>query len=259
MSGRQRVDRALRSSRSWALGWDWSEHADWSQLYELYDGQAGPGPFWFLDPTVRNYLSPDQATAGTAVGEEAAWATLVGTETVDVQGTFADIGCTASVQWDLPVSPTQGVLRLPHYSGQHRPTLPGWEWTYWQRAGNWSSDVTIDARVEIVWYDDGGSVLSTSTGTYAPLAVTGYGRHAVTATAPVDAVGFEPRLRLDLTDIAGGVAAEVRLGRARLIQGPDDTTWYPGQDIPRVSITGQDDALPHAAYTSASWTLVEVI
>lgn len=258
LSGRSRVDRALRSSRSWAMAWQWSEHADWSQLYELFDGQAGPGPFWLLDPTVRNYLAPDQATAGTAVGDDASWATLTTAETVDVEPSFADLGCTTSVLWDLPVSPMQGVLRLPHYSGQNRPTLEGWEWTFWQRAGIWGSDLTVDARAEIVWYDDVGA-LSTSTGAYAPLTGTNYGRHAVTATAPAGAIGFEPRLRVDLTDITGGVSAEVRLGRARLLQGPDDAVWYPAQDMPRVSIASQDDGLPHADYTSSSWTLVEVI
>lgn len=259
LSGRSRVDRALRTSRSWAMSWQWAQRADWSRLYELYDGQGGPGPFWLLDPTVGNYLSPDQATAGTAVGDSVAWATLTAAETVTVSSAFADLGCTTSVLWDLPVSPTQGVLRLPHYSGLHRPTLPGWEWTYWQRLGNWSSDLTIDARVELVWYDDAGFVLSTSTGTYAPLTVTNYSRLSVTGVAPADAVGVEPRVRVDLADIGAGVSAEIRLGRARLIQGPDDATWYPGQDIPRVSITDQDDALPHADYTTTSWALTEVI
>lgn len=241
------------------MSWQWSEIPDWSQLYELADGQAGPGPYWLLDPTARNYLSPDQATAGTAVGEEAAWATLTAAETVDVSNAFADLGCTTSLLWDLPVSPTQGVLRLPHYSGQHRPTIPGWEWTYWQRLGNFSSDTSIDARLELVWYDDGGGVLSTTTGTYAPLTASNYGRMVVNGVTPADAVGVEPRVRVDLTDIGAGVSAEIRLGRARLIQGPDDATWYPGQDIPRVSITDQDDALPHADYVSTSWTLTEVI
>src|SRR5688500_14672559 len=62
LSGRQRVDRSIRSARSWSMAWAWSEHPDWAQLYELYDGQAGPAPFWLIDPTARNLLSPDQAT-----------------------------------------------------------------------------------------------------------------------------------------------------------------------------------------------------
>lgn len=260
LSGRTRVDRALRSSRSWDLAWQWSQADDWDVLYELYDGQRGPGPWWWLDPTVRNYLSPDQATAGTAAGDSSAWAVLGGGEAVALTASLNDLHTTTSVRWSLPISPTQGVLLLPHSSGLRRPTGPGWQWTYWQRLFLSSvGDTSINGRLELVWYDSDGLVVSTSSSSYAAIPSGAYGRYVVTATAPAAAVTFEPRVRVDLSTILAGTATTINLGRAQLTQGPDDTVWRPGQGIPRVSITAHDDALNTAAYTSTSWNLVEVI
>lgn len=258
LAGGQVVDRAPRGSRSWGMTFPMLSTTEWEQLYALYDGQYGPGPYWLLDPTMTNLLTPDQASSGSSRGDTASWSAAGAGETLAISTALVD-GGSATLLWTLPAAPAGGVLLSPHPSGTHRATSVGWEWTYWARLrlASTSPDTAVDVTVSLIWYDSAGAVLSTSTSSATTLGTGAWSRVTITATAPASAVRFAPKVTVTSGTVGAG-GAQVHVGQSQLARGADDATWHPGLGYPLVTIAAQDDSIARYGRFDSSWTLVEV-
>jgi hypothetical protein len=64
---RQAVDRSPYGCRTWGIEYEWLKPTDMSVLMEYATRQRGFGPFIFIDPQMKNILTPNQASGTDAL------------------------------------------------------------------------------------------------------------------------------------------------------------------------------------------------
>lgn len=255
-SGGTAVDRSAVLDRKFSYQWNWLTSTEWGTLQALHSGQLGPGPHTLIDGGTGNYLSPAQASGGTA-GRDVSGFVAAGTgETVTLATNPTDVG-DRSAAWTLPTSPTGGVLRLVapgQASRTYLATPGGLTWCCWVRLRANVANVTGHMRLS--WRDAAGAQLSAVDPPNVTLSTTTWGRFAAIGTAPPTAVYLEPQVVLNLATIAAGGA--VYVGAARLLLGGDDPMWLPGEGLPLVSITALAETVPIGNRRTAALTVQEV-
>jgi hypothetical protein len=63
----QSIDRSPYGCRTWVLSYEWLKAVDMSTLMEYATRQRGFGPFIFVDPQMKNLLTPNQASGTDAL------------------------------------------------------------------------------------------------------------------------------------------------------------------------------------------------
>lgn len=249
------TDRAATTIRQYQYQWQWLPAAEWGTLTALYTGAFGPGPFTLLDAGTANFLTPAQASSGTAGRDVSGFAVLGGGESVALATSPVDVG-DRSVAWSVPASPTQGKLRLVASSPDlraFRATPPGVIWCCWARL---RASAAVRAHMRLSWYDASQAFISSIDPANAAVSTTSWGRCAAIGCAPPTAVYFEPQIVLDLTSVT--VPTVVSVGRGRLLVGRDDPLWMPGEDLPLVSIVSEAETVPIYDKRTPTLTLLEV-
>jgi hypothetical protein len=257
LSGGAAVDRAANVTRQFQYAWQWLSSAEWAVLTALHTRQFGAGPFTLIDGGTRNYLSPNQASGGTALRDTTgfAMAAIDGSETLGVVSSPTDTGDRA-IAWTLPATPTYGILRLTAPSPTKRSYLatpPGVPWWCWARI---RATNQISAQLRLSWRSSSGLQLSTSDGPLTVLSDSAHMPFPALGSAPPTAVYFEPQLVVNLASVTGPTT--VFLGSARLGIGDFDPAWMPGEGLPLVSVVGLPETVPLFDRRSPTITLQEV-
>jgi hypothetical protein len=257
LSGGSAVDRAANANRQFQYQWQWLEPAEWAVLTALHTRQYGAGPFTLIDGATQNYLSPNQASGGTALRDTTGFnlAAIDGSETLGVVSSPTDTG-DRTVAWTLPVGPTYGVLRLTAPSPTKRSYLatpPGTRWWCWARI---RATNAITARMRLSWRSSTGLQLSTSDGPDTALPDSAYAPFPALGSAPPSAWFLEPQLVVDLASVTSPTT--VFVGSARLGIGDYDPTGMPGEGLPLVSVVSLPETVPLFDRRSPSITLQEV-
>jgi hypothetical protein len=253
-SGGSAVDRAAVLDHKLAYQWNWLSQAEWGVLQGLYSGQFGPGPHTVLDGATANYLSPAQASGGTAGRDSSGFVPAGVLETVSLATTPTDVGDRA-VAWQVPAHPT-GVLRLvapSQLSRTYLSTPPSLTWWCWVRM---RATAAIPAHLRLSWRDATGAQISAVDAADTTLSTTSWGAFPVLGTAPPTAVFMEPQVVLASGSI--GAPTTVYLGSARLGLGNFDATWMPGEGMQLVALTGLSESVPIGDRRTCTLTLQEV-
>jgi len=234
LGGGYAVDFAVQTSRKWQMRFPFDDTA-WHQLQALYTWQYGPGPFAMLEPSITNYLAPNQASGtdarGDTIGFELVFA--AGGSALNSSATYARTG-SRSLRWTVPAASASGALlfKAPFgYTGF--PTAVGLQWafsSYWRAEG---TDTSIDLQHHIVWYNGSGVVLSTSSGSTFTATTGTWTQGTATGTAPAGAVYAAPQV--DLIPATVGAGTYVYMDSAQLQVGGAVTAWKPGEGLPIVS------------------------
>lgn len=252
------VGRPVNAPRTYVYNWAWLDLAatDWTILAALGSRQLGPGPYTLIDGATANLLQPNQAATGTPLRSTDGWAcvtpeTLAVSSVTDPAAPLGD----RSIAWTVPAAPASGVLRLTAPTPRtYLATPTEVTWAAWVRL---TATAACTAHLTLSWRTSTGALLSTAVGPSAAVPTGGvFGRFAVEAIPPVGAWYLEPQVVLTPSSVT--TSTTINVGSARLMLGEDDTTWYPGEGLPQVSVTGWAENVPYFLRRTAQLTLVEV-
>lgn len=291
-SGARRVDRSVRSPRTWDFSWAWISDTHRRDLAALFDGQYGPGPYVLFDPACQNHLTAQQAS-GTDHGREATHFSVAGGETVTSSDAAAARG-GRSLKWSLPATVTSGVLSytFPHLTGVPVPTAD--PWTFYASVHGGGADPEVSIAAAMAWLREDGTLLTTTTGTPVTTRADSWQQISTTrAIPPPGAVYMVPQLVVDtttvdaansglgddlrtvwarpdrfspqagpvetaLTDWWFGSTVDIYVDEASLRRSASVDAWMPGEGVPLVSATAMPETVPFVESRDLSMTLMEV-
>jgi len=198
-------------------------------LFEL------PGPYRYIDPTRRNYLTPNQSSGTDALLDATGWSART-------QGTVASSVVQArsrsrSLLWDTTTalgSTGRGVAlhtSTATVDGTWAAVPPSTQFTFSAYARS-SAAVSMQAAIE--WRDAAAAVISTPTGTGTALNTGDWAiRPTVTATSPSNVAYAIPLL---LNTTTTGAAIQVYVDDPQLEQAAAATPAVLGTGVPIVSV-----------------------
>jgi hypothetical protein len=248
-SGFHQVSSLAAGSRPYTIGWEALHVDNFAKLSQYRIGANGPGPWVLIDPSEPN-LMPANVSAATGLYADA-------TELISVGGTGGTAGSNSnatyihrttgyrSISWRFLASPidTAPVLRVqPLYRNWYGiPVVVGLPYTFssWARVdGVVETNATLSARIQ--WWDAAGALLSESTG--GDVAVTGWQRLSVTATAPANAVYADVRwVAVGSTLTLNGI---VYIDEPMFEQDSVVNDWVPGTGLRPVEIVDLGEGVP---------------
>lgn len=265
-TGQYQVSSLTSGSRQFVLNWA-ALHVDtFDRIDQHWQGQAGAGPWGFVDPSAQNMLLPNLASATNNLFATTGFATSDGlaasgtllSSTSNVQRPAG----TRSLRWQFTAaaatSPTLW-LGSPYRNWIGYPVFPALSYTfsaYGQPDG--VVDTSIQATLKLQWFDinqaqigtDVAGTTVTMTGAYAALSVT--------AAAPTGAAYVRPIVVATGSTITTG--ASIYMDAFQLEQDTIVNAWAPGSGNRPVEMTAWNDAVPFDARwrLAPSLTLREV-
>ncbi len=117
------VDRSPYGCRVWGIEYEWLKPADMSTLMEYATRQRGFGPFIFIDPQMKNLLTPNQASGTDALHTTEGFS-VTGTGDALSSSTVWSAQGERSLLWQqiVPLTPQQTQV----YDTFDRNTSNGW-------------------------------------------------------------------------------------------------------------------------------------
>jgi hypothetical protein len=188
------TSRMLHYRRTWNLPYTWLYPDAASTLMEFVTRQRGIGPWVFIDPHIRNVLTPNQASGTDALLSTEGFAVTGTGEELSSSSGYAVRG-TRSLLWTFtePVTGDGGVLKItaPHdLTGWVTPPEHNWVFSGSVR----SFFESMDVRPRLVWFNNVGGIISSVTGTTMNVSTSADSEFCVTGQAPSGAVYVEPQL-----------------------------------------------------------------
>jgi hypothetical protein len=230
LGGGRVVDHVGAGRRTLALTWSGLDPGLAGQIEAYATGSAGRGPHLLLPADAPwNYLTADQASTGTIIGDTTGWSTtLAGSLFRYPRWPNARASGPQILGWYAPL--LGGELSPNPPAGEPGwPAVPGVAWTF---AAALMGDAGAIVAGLLRWRDKTGADLGTTVGTSVRLTWDGWQPVTVTATPPADAVSVLVSLRAD------SAAASVQIADPRLDLTAAPRPFIPGRGLPRVVITG---------------------
>lgn len=250
--------------RSWDLEWSQMTEDEYYLLDEFFSGQRGKGPWYFVDPSRRNILVPQQASAtdvlvtgdeldGFAGGFAIDWDSG---ETLASSGAFVLQG-TRSLAWQLPFPTTAGFVNLtsPRTGWPGYPVAPD---LIGQQTFSVYTQCPIAAEVgcALYFYTSDGAFVTSVIGSTTILVADTWTRVTMSTSTPATAAYMVPLFFVMNVSITS--ATTVYLDKLQLEYTAAATNWQPGQGAPLVSILEPSESSARYGRWETSWTLQEV-
>ncbi|MFJ8815416.1 hypothetical protein [Amycolatopsis thermoflava] len=134
LSGSVRTTSRRNTPRRWSLELPWLPEADADWLGVLARKLFGPGPFFVVEPSTRNFLAPHQSLGRGPVRQ---WALTSGTLAAQVDGSvlWSGSAATAELRWLHPVWTRWPVAPGMTVAFRHAAAGYGAGVTFYTRAG----------------------------------------------------------------------------------------------------------------------------
>lgn len=266
-SGQHMISSSPAGSRPFSLVWN-SMHVDNFKLIEQYStGMMGAGPWTLIDPSARNLLLPNQASATNLYSDASDWKTgnnliTEGTLLSNTNATFIHRpGATRSIRWQFttgPISLRPTLVPIsPYRNWNSFPVLVGLPYTFsvWICTDG-VIDVSIGALMRIRWTNAAGAVVSDSTNPVFPTYATVTGswvRMSVTGIAPAGAYYGVPGVVVDDTTVT--VGSSLYVDEPLFEQDSVLNDWAPGTGLRAVDILSLSETVPFDARWRKGMTL----
>lgn len=264
-SGQHQVSSLAGGSRQKTLTWK-ALHVDNYALLERYwTGMAGVGPFVFIDPSDRNLLLPNQASATSAFYDSRGWKTATGAADM---GSILSNGSggttqhsvynTRSFRWLFGSSPVNAFpvlfLDAPYRGWAGTPVVAGlsYTWSAWARPDS-VVDTSITMAAKLQWMDAAGAVLSEISGGDIVMS-SGWVRHSVIGVAPAGAIYARPIFVVTGSTVT--VNGSVYIDEPMLEQDTVLNEWAPGTGLRPVEILNLTESVPFNARFRQAVSLV---
>lgn len=253
-TGQHQVSSLIGGSRLRTVNWKALHVDNYAILERFWTGMAGVGPWAFIDPSDRNLLLPNQASATSTFNDSTGWVTSTGATNMGQILSNAAGGTTQhsvynarSLRWYFNVAAaTTPVLQFttPYRGWFGFPVVPGlsYKWAFWARPDG-TVDASITLAAKLRWYDSAGVELSDLTG--GDTVTTTWTRLSVGGVAPAGAAYAFPRVVATGSTITTG--ASVYIDEPILEQDTVLNDWAPGTGIRPVEILNLTDAVPFNA------------
>jgi hypothetical protein len=254
LSGGQSVIRRLNQKRTYSLPYLSLGSDDADQISAFYQGLYGPGPYVYVDASVRNVLPLDVATCGIRSQASPGWVRTSGTLTASGGSTSPVLG-SGVLTWTTPASGASlhpGLVALMADLASAPVYLPGEAVTVsmWLKCS-----VAGTHTLVLNGYNAAGASLVTST---TPVALTTSFQPFSVSIGAADA-GFAacayvlPRLLTTAAALTFSVAA------VQLEYDIAASNWQPGNGSPRVILTASPGrTVPQYGYSDHTLVLGEV-
>jgi hypothetical protein len=238
-SGGARVQRALYGTRQYSLNYGVLGRANFDWLDTFQQGHMGTGPFVLLDPGRRNALTVNQSAATSATNGTEGFTVSGSGGTISSDATLA-VALPKTLKWSFATStPATALLLLnkPSSAWPGIPIMPARPYTFWFMA----QGGPIDLQAQVVWYDLGGAVLTTSASSTVTTSTTVPAKVRVTiASPPSSAVWATVQIAPMVATIASGES--LFLWNFMLNEGSaPDTNWAPGTGVFPVQLIGMPE------------------
>lgn len=230
-------------TRSWAFSFTNLDETECADI-EALDTGAIPGPLYLFDPTKRNLLARELASATSvkpAVGWTTEWSAAL--SVVDDFTTPVE-RCASTIRVDS--SDGGNYVRRKEVPTRGEPIRAGVPVTFSTYVRQDIGTVTPYLQFR----DHNGADIGTSVSGAASTA-TGWERRSVTATPPAGAVYVEPGL-------VGGASFTASFTACQLEHASAPTEWVPGAGVPRVIIETLDITNPRFGLYTADVTITEI-
>lgn len=251
-SGQRQVSSLMGGSRLYELSWRALHTDNYGILERFWTGNAGVGPWALIDPSIKNMLLPNQASATSISNDTTGFYTSNGASNMgdlisnDAGGTTLHGGYNArSLRWYFSVdaSAMTPVLNLvtPYRDWTGFPVAPGlsYMWSFWVKPDG-VVDTAITVSATLTWYDSAGTQLSVVTG--AATSVTAWTSLSAGGVAPAGAAFAAPRISVTGSTITTG--ASLYVDELMLEQDSVVNDWAPGTGIRPVEIVSLTDSVP---------------
>lgn len=264
-SGEHQVSSLAGGSRQRTINWNALHVDNYAILERYWTGMAGVGPFVFIDPSDRNLLMPNQASATSSFYDARHWHTSTGAADM---GTLLSNGAggitqhsvynTRSLRWYFNSSPVNAspllILDAPYRNWAGYPVVPGLSYFFsaWARPDS-VVDTSITMAAKIQWLDATGALVSEVSGG-ALVMSAGWVQHSVSGVAPAGAVYVRPVFLV--TGATVTVNGSVYIDEPMLEQDTVLNTWAPGTGLRPVELLGLTDAVPFNARFRKAISLV---
>lgn len=242
--GSYRARRSLQGSRQFQLAWERIDYATHATLLGYDQGHMGPGPFALLDPGQRNWLTVNQSSSSSLTNDTSNF-TIAGSGSSIASSTLLTQGVPRSVAWSFNYSsPASGssVLSLdPAYAGWAGVPLVNRSicFSFYLRGGG--TDAVVSFTPQIVWYDTGLAVLSTTSGSLVTSSSGAWQRASVAGTPPANYAYAGFRVQYNSGASAGSI---VYFSQFQAEEGTSPGTWYPGTGVFPVTVVSYNDRWP---------------
>jgi hypothetical protein len=259
-AGQHMVSSLSGGSRSYTVNWN-ALHVDNYKLVEQYwTGVMGQGPWVFIDPSTRNMLRGNQASATSVYNDTRQFSTsATDNGTLQSNGTAALIhrtGAPKNLRWMFNITPaTSPTLSMtyPYRSWWGFPVVPGLSYAFssWVRPdGTVDSAITCEARVQ--WVDAAGVNISDLAGG-AVATVPVWNRVSAVGVAPAGAAYAQPRWVATGSTIT--VGASLYVDEPMFEQDTIVNDWAPGTGIRPVEIVSLVESVPFSVRMRAAITM----
>lgn len=262
-SGEHQVSLLSGGSRQRTINWKALHVDNYAILERFWTGMAGVGPWVFIDPSDRNLLLPNQASATSAFYDTRDWTVAGGADMGSIMSnssggtTQHSVYNARSFRWLFGTGPVNAfpvMLLDPPYRGwPGYPVVPGlsYTWSAWASPDG-TVDTSITMAAKLQWMDANGAVLSEISG--GDLVMTTWVRHSVIGVAPAGAVYARPIFVVTGSTVT--VNGSVYIDEPMLEQDTVLNNWAPGTGLRPVEILGLSDSVPFNARFRQSVSLV---
>lgn len=246
-NGGYRVGKLLGGTRRISINYQRLQYADFLKLEAYEQGHRGPGPFVLLDPGTRNILTVNQSSTTSERNNS---------NNFTLSGSGGALASVSSIY-------RRGPRVLSYTASNSNPSAsailldaPAPEWygfpvhvgrsmvlSAYIRGGGTDGVVSVSASLR--WLSEGGSTLSTNTGTVVATTSGSWQQVLVAATPPASAAYVTPIF----TAASGAGAGDiVYFDEMMLHEGLTvDTAWSPGGGILPVVPIALADSWPFQA------------
>jgi hypothetical protein len=237
-------------SRLFKVNWNALHVDNYARIEQYWTGMMGTGPWAYIDPSARNLLLPNQASASSTYNDPVGWATSFpsadqGTLTSNSNATYIHrAGAPRSVRWNFTVTATAfpGLVFTSAYRNWFGvPCVPGlpYAWSTWARPDN-VIDSAITLAAKLTWLNAAGGTISEISG--GDISLTGWTRLSTTGVAPAGAAYCRPILVATGATIA--VGSSLYLDEPLLEQDSVINDWAPGTGLRPVEIAELPERVP---------------
>lgn len=246
-NGGMRVGKLLGGARRITISYQRLQYDDFKKLEAYEQGHRGPGPFVLLDPGIRNILTVNQSSTTSERNN---------TNNFTLSGSGGALASNATVyrrgprtlSWTASnTNPSASAILLdtpaPEWSGFPVHVGRSMVLSAYVKGGGTDSTVSVSATMR--WLSEGGSTLSSNTGSIVVTSSGSWQQVLVAATPPASAAYVTPIF----TAASGAGAGDiVYFDEMMLHEGTTvDSTWSPGGGILPVAPLSLADGWPFQA------------
>lgn len=243
-NGGYRVGKLLGGTRRTVINYERLQYADFKKLEAYEQGHRGPGPFVLLDPGIRNILTVNQSST-TSDRNSVSNFTLSGSGGALASSAVIYRRGPRVLSWTASnTNPSASAILLdtpaPEWSGFPVHVGRSMVLSAYVRGGGTDGVVSVSATLR--WLSEGGSTLSSNTGTIVTTSSGSWQQVLVAATPPTSAAYVTPIF----TAASGAGAGDiVYYDEMMLHEGTSvDSTWSPGGGILPVVPISLTDSWP---------------